>query len=199
MLLQNSFRLLTLRDFYELFVICFRSLSKKWSSKYRVTSKSLNTKIVSFTLQKLNSFWTIFSFIYFLRYWFEKASKSLIVFFRYVGCLLSTHVFQSCETFPTNCIFECREKLFPTSFFLEPQKWEKGLFEPWLDQILAERFVIICDKYVWQYSVWKWHKKVPLASLFSKWRCLNFRAKNQNYIIYPYRFAHFCQKKIRKT
>ena len=164
--------------------------STEWRQKIWIR-KYFHFSEIHFTLQLILN--------YFLRYWFEKASKSLIVFFRYVGCLLSTHVFQSCETFPTNCIFECREKLFPTSFFLEPQKWEKGLFEPWLDQILAERFVIICDKYVWQHSVWKWHKKVPLASLFSKWRYFNFRAKNQDYIIYRYRFAHFCQKKIRKT
>ena len=137
MLLQNSFRLLTLRDFYELFVICFRSLSKKKSSKYKVTSK--NTKIF-LLCRKLK-----FIFGLFLCYPFKKYMSLKVFFFRNVGVLAFYSCFQSCETFPTNCIFECGSFLL-LHFSLNQMRKEtfSDLIKYWHREIIAKIFSCFC-------------------------------------------------------
>ena len=120
MLLQNSFRLLTLRDFYELFVICFRSLSKKSPQSTKWRQKILK---YFYFVENWNSFLAFFMLP------IQKVYVTKSVFFLEMwGFLLSTHVFKVVKLFQ-QIAFSSVEAFY---YFIFPwTKWEKKLFLTW--------------------------------------------------------------------
>ena len=174
MLLQNSFRLLTLRDFYELFVICFRSLSKKSPQSTKWRQKILK---YFYFVENWNSFLAFFMLP------IQKVYVTKRGFFLEMwGFLLSTHVFKVVKLFQ-QIAFSSVEAFY---YFIFPwTKWEKKLFLTWsnigIGKSSQKSFLVSAPLNL--------DTKVPLgnkicnntlsqtqSSVFSGWWCLHSNA-----------------------
>ena len=90
------------------------------------------------------------SFLAFFMLPIQKVYVTKSVFFRNVGVLAFYSCFQSCETFPTNCIFECGSFLL-LHFSLNQMRKEtfSDLIKYWHREIIAKIFSCFCTIESW--------------------------------------------------